>query len=66
VVLTSGRELALDNWAISPLSITATIWLGYEWTFFLLSMLSFISAALYIVMFQQFEKRREKRVAALS
>nr|WP_243846014.1 MFS transporter [Saccharococcus thermophilus] len=49
---------------IAPFSITATIWLGYEWTFFLLSMLSFISAALYAVMFQRFEKRREKRVAA--
>ncbi|WP_143415308.1 MFS transporter [Geobacillus sp. E263] len=44
--------------AIAPLSITATIWLGYEWTFFLLSMLSFISAALYMIMFQLLEKRQ--------
>lgn len=43
--------------AIAPLSITATTWLGYECTFFLLSMLSFVSAALYAVMFRQFAKR---------
>jgi DHA1 family multidrug resistance protein B-like MFS transporter len=50
--------------AIAPLSITATTWLGYEWTFFLLSMLAFISAVLYAVMFQWFEKRQTKKVLA--
>ncbi|KYD16000.1 hypothetical protein B4168_2676 [Anoxybacillus flavithermus] len=43
--------------AIAPLSITATTWFGYEWTFFLLSVFSFSSTVLYAVMFQQFAKR---------
>ncbi|BDG35449.1 MDR family MFS transporter [Saccharococcus caldoxylosilyticus] len=51
---------------IAPLSITATIWLGYQWTFFLLSVLSFISAVLYMFVFQQFEKKRTKMVASAS
>ncbi|WP_027409094.1 MDR family MFS transporter [Anoxybacteroides tepidamans] len=48
---TIGRMLA-------PFSITATLWLGYQWTFVLLALLAFMSALLYIVMFQLFDKQK--------
>ncbi len=47
---------------IAPFSITATLWMSYQWTFFLLSLLAFVSAFLYVIMFQRFEKQRAKRV----
>ncbi|MCZ0755009.1 MDR family MFS transporter [Anoxybacillus sp. J5B_2022] len=44
--------------ALAPFSIAATIWFGYQWTFLLLGVLAFMSAALYFVMFRIFEKER--------
>jgi DHA1 family multidrug resistance protein B-like MFS transporter len=51
---------------IAPFSITATLWLGYQWTFLLLSLLAFASACLYFVMFQRLEKQQAKRTAPQS
>jgi MFS transporter, DHA1 family, multidrug resistance protein B len=47
---------------IAPLSITLTLWIGYEWTFLVLSVLAFFSAFIYFVMFQRFEKQQAKNV----
>ncbi|RAK16594.1 putative MFS family arabinose efflux permease [Anoxybacillus vitaminiphilus] len=47
---------------IAPFSITLTLWIGYEWTFLILSVLAFFSAFIYFVMFQQFEKQQAKNV----
>jgi MFS transporter, DHA1 family, multidrug resistance protein B len=46
---------------IAPISITLTLWFGYEWTFLLLSILAFLSAIIYFVMFQRLEKHHAKR-----
>lgn len=47
---------------IAPLSIPVSLWLGYEGTFLLLALLSVLSAVLYYVMFQRFEKRQSQPV----
>jgi MFS transporter, DHA1 family, multidrug resistance protein B len=44
---------------IAPLSIPLTVWIGYEWTFFVLSILALFSAGLYWMMFQYFEKQQK-------
>jgi MFS transporter, DHA1 family, multidrug resistance protein B len=44
---------------IAPLSIPLTVWIGYEWTFFALSILALFSAGLYWLMFQYFEKQQK-------
>ncbi|MCA1055960.1 MFS transporter [Rossellomorea aquimaris] len=41
---------------IAPLSITLSLYLGYNWTFMILAFLALLSAALYFVMFERFEK----------
>ncbi|MFJ5716194.1 MDR family MFS transporter [Neobacillus sp. NPDC093127] len=43
---------------IAPLSIPMTVWIGYGWTFFVLSILALVSAGLYWVMFYSFEKQK--------
>ncbi len=41
---------------IAPLSITISLWIGYEWTFILLAILAVVSAGIYYVMFNKFEQ----------
>jgi DHA1 family multidrug resistance protein B-like MFS transporter len=42
---------------IAPLAIPLTVWIGYGWTFFVLSILALGSAGLYWVMFYSFERK---------
>jgi MFS transporter, DHA1 family, multidrug resistance protein B len=42
---------------IAPLAIPLTVWIGYGWTFFVLTILALVSAGLYWVMFYSFEKK---------
>jgi MFS transporter, DHA1 family, multidrug resistance protein B len=42
---------------IAPLAIPMTVWLGYGWTFFVLTILALLSAAIYWVMFYSFQKQ---------
>lgn len=42
---------------IAPLSIPLTVWIGYSWTFFILTLLALGSAGLYWIMFYQYEKK---------
>jgi MFS transporter, DHA1 family, multidrug resistance protein B len=41
---------------IAPLSITLSLYVGYDWTFIILSLLALISAGMFYVMFERFEK----------
>ncbi|MFD2680094.1 MDR family MFS transporter [Bacillus seohaeanensis] len=43
---------------IAPLAITATLWIGYNWTFLIISILALVSAGIYYIMFQRFEKEQ--------
>lgn len=42
---------------IAPISIPLTVWVGYEWTFFILSGLALVSALIYKIMFAMYEKQ---------
>ncbi|WP_442598044.1 MDR family MFS transporter [Neobacillus sp. D3-1R] len=42
---------------IAPLSIPMTVWIGYQWTFVILTLLAVISAVLYGYMFHVYEKK---------
>ncbi len=41
---------------IAPLSITLSLYAGYNWTFIILAILALISAGLFFIMFERFEK----------
>ncbi|WP_044339207.1 MULTISPECIES: MDR family MFS transporter [Rossellomorea] len=41
---------------IAPLSITLSLYVGYDWTFIILSILALVSAGLFFIMFERFEK----------
>jgi MFS transporter, DHA1 family, multidrug resistance protein B len=41
---------------IAPLSITLSLYVGYDWTFIILSLLALISAGMFYIMFERFEK----------
>ncbi|WP_064094217.1 MDR family MFS transporter [Rossellomorea aquimaris] len=43
---------------IAPLSITLSLYVGYDWTFIILSILALISAGLFFIMFERFEKEQ--------
>jgi MFS transporter, DHA1 family, multidrug resistance protein B len=43
---------------IAPISIPLTVWIGYGWTFTILSILAVLSAVLFWVMFRMYEKRK--------
>ncbi|WP_404330900.1 MDR family MFS transporter [Mesobacillus maritimus] len=43
---------------IAPISIPLTVWVGYEWTFMILSALALLSALLYNMMFTIYEKQK--------
>jgi DHA1 family multidrug resistance protein B-like MFS transporter len=47
---------------IAPLAIPMTVWLGYSWTFFVLTILALLSAAIYWVMFYSFEKQISSQI----
>ncbi|WP_079505429.1 MDR family MFS transporter [Mesobacillus jeotgali] len=44
---------------IAPISIPLTVWIGYSWTFTILSILAVLSAVLFWVMFRMYENRKE-------
>ncbi|KAA0544598.1 MFS transporter [Bacillus sp. BGMRC 2118] len=48
---TIGRTFA-------PISISLTMWIGYDWTFVILALLCVASAFIYYLMYQQFEKKK--------
>lgn len=48
---TIGRTFA-------PISISLTMWIGYDWTFVILAVLCVASAFIYYLMYQQFEKKK--------
>jgi DHA1 family multidrug resistance protein B-like MFS transporter len=43
---------------IAPLSIPLTVWIGYDWTFFVLAILALVSAGIYWIMFYTFDKQK--------
>lgn len=43
---------------IAPISIPLTVWIGYGWTFTILSILAVLSAVLFWVMFRMYESRK--------
>lgn len=43
---------------IAPMTIPLTVWIGYQWTFFVLSLLALTSACLYWLMFSFIQKRK--------
>lgn len=43
---------------IAPISIPLTVWIGYDWTFFILALLAVISAFLYWLMFALPERNK--------
>ncbi|MEH7075592.1 MDR family MFS transporter [Neobacillus drentensis] len=43
---------------IAPLAIPMTVWVGYGWTFFSLTILALLSAGIYWLMFYTFEKQK--------
>ncbi|WP_144475217.1 MFS transporter [Cytobacillus oceanisediminis] len=47
---------------IAPISIPLTVWIGYGWTFTILSILAVLSAVLFWVMFRMYENRKSADV----
>ncbi|NKE07504.1 MDR family MFS transporter [Mesobacillus selenatarsenatis] len=43
---------------IAPISIPLTVWIGYGWTFTILSLLAVLSAVLFWVMFRMYESKK--------
>ncbi|WP_226645512.1 MDR family MFS transporter [Mesobacillus subterraneus] len=43
---------------IAPISIPLTVWIGYGWTFTILSILAVLSAVLFWVMFRMYESKK--------
>ncbi len=43
---------------IAPISIPLTVWIGYQWTFFILSALALLSAFLFSMMFSMHERQQ--------
>jgi DHA1 family multidrug resistance protein B-like MFS transporter len=52
---TIGRTFA-------PISISLSLWIGYEWTFIMLTVLCGASAFIYFLMYQQFAKQKKQVV----
>lgn len=49
---------------IAPLTILMTVWIGYQWTFFILALIAIISAGLYGYMFHLFEKNSSSNLSS--
>ncbi|MBM7660319.1 MFS family permease [Bacillus mesophilus] len=47
---------------IAPISISLSMWIGYQWTFVMLTVLCVISALIYYYMYQLFEKQKKQVV----
>lgn len=43
---------------IAPLSIPLTVWIGYDWTFFILGLLALASGIIYWIMFSMYERKK--------
>lgn len=42
---------------IAPMSIPLTMWVGYDWTFFILFLLAVLSSLFYFIMFKRMDKQ---------
>ncbi|WP_456276375.1 MDR family MFS transporter [Bacillus sp. AK128] len=47
---------------IAPISISLSMWVGYQWTFVMLTVLCVISALIYFAMYQLFERQKKQVV----
>jgi MFS transporter, DHA1 family, multidrug resistance protein B len=47
---------------IAPISIPLTVWIGYGWTFAILSILAILSAGLFWIMFRMYDSRKSAGV----
>ncbi len=47
---------------IAPISISLSLWVGYDWTFISLTVLCVLSAVIYFVMYQQFDKQKAQEI----
>jgi DHA1 family multidrug resistance protein B-like MFS transporter len=47
---------------IAPISIPLTVWIGYDWTIFILSLLAVLSAIIFQVMFSLYEKENSHHI----
>jgi MFS transporter, DHA1 family, multidrug resistance protein B len=47
---------------IAPISIPLTVWIGYGWTFAILSILAILSAGLFWMMFRMYDRRKSAGV----
>lgn len=43
---------------IAPIAIPLTAWIGYQYTFYIIAVLAFLSAFLYSMMFQLLQGRK--------
>jgi MFS family permease len=50
---------------VAPIFIPMTVWIGYTWTFVVLTLLSLLSAGIYWVMFFLFEKQQAAEISVL-
>ncbi|MGJ7919140.1 MDR family MFS transporter [Neobacillus sp. LXY-4] len=48
---------------IAPISIPLTVWIGYDWTIVLLSLLAVLSAVIFWLMFSMYEKQTKQSPA---
>jgi MFS transporter, DHA1 family, multidrug resistance protein B len=49
---------------IAPISIPLTVWIGYDWTFIILSLLAILSAIIFWIMFSLYEQTETKKKSA--
>lgn len=47
---------------IAPISIPLTVWIGYDWTIFILSLLAVLSAIIFQLMFSLYEKENSHQI----
>ncbi len=47
---------------IAPISIPLTVWIGYDWTIFILSLLAVLSAIIFQVMFALYESEKSRQI----
>lgn len=51
---------------IAPITIPITVWVGYEWTFFILCLLALASSSLYWLMFAVLDKQKNSSMKGSS
>lgn len=57
----SGLRLSLGR-TIAPLAIPMTVWLGYSWTFLILSLLALLGMGIYGAVFSMFNRRQQGQI----